>query len=141
MKYDNDHIEKILTALRDGLGRVRACKAVDISYETFTVWLEKPEFSEAVKKAEQIGEDKIKDLAKRGIIEKFQDHWQAAAWWLERNYPEIYSNKTKIDHTSDGKAIMGINIIVGTKEEVDEIAKFEQDGSHQHIQQEPKGGE
>jgi hypothetical protein len=99
MKYDKEHTEKIIEALQNGEGRVRACKAAGISYETFTVWMEKPELSELVKKAEETGEDKIKDLAKRGIIEKFQEHWQAGAWWLERNYPDQY--RQRIEQTGD----------------------------------------
>jgi outer membrane scaffolding protein for murein synthesis (MipA/OmpV family) len=96
MKYDKDHTDIIIKELTEGNGRVRACKASGISYETFTVWMELySEFSESIKKAEAIGENRIMDLAKRGIIEKMQTQWQAAAWWLERNYPDQYKNKTE----------------------------------------------
>lgn len=99
MKYDKEHIATFLTSINNGDGRVRACKATGIDYQTFLDWMadpRKPEFSEAVKKAELVGEDKIKDLAKRGIIEKFGNQWQAAAWWLERKYPDEYKNRTDI---------------------------------------------
>lgn len=38
MKYDKEHIDIIINQLNEGNGRVRACKAAGISYETFTVW-------------------------------------------------------------------------------------------------------
>ena len=44
-----------------------------------------------IKKAEDDGNDKIKDLQKRKIIE--DKSWQSAAWWLERNYPDQYKQR------------------------------------------------
>ena len=80
------------------------CKNANIVYDTFLEWIEKyPEFSEAVKKAENYGNDKIKDICKRRIIEN--DSWQSAAWWLERNYKEEYSLKQEFDHTTKGESI------------------------------------
>lgn len=92
MKYNKHIISKIEAALQDGQGRVRACKIANIHYSTFLDWLEnKPEFSELVKKAEDCGNDKIKDICKRRIIE--DKNWQSAAWWLERNYPDHYKQR------------------------------------------------
>lgn len=117
MKYDKEHIDKILEGLSNGDGRVRSCKAAGISYDTFLAWMNKKvEFAEAVKKAEVVGEDKIKDLAKRGIIEKFMTQWQAAAWWLERNYPEEFKIRTEITERDDRFAGW-------TKEELQEYAR------------------
>ena len=103
MKYNEATIEKIKTALVNGDGRVRACKAANITYETFTEWMrKKTEFAELVKKAEDTGNDKIKDICKRRIIE--DKSWQSAAWWLERNFPSEYKQRT--DVTSDGEKIV-----------------------------------
>lgn len=96
MKYDKHHIETIINALADGQGRVRACKLANISYETFTDWMQnKPEFSELVKKAETTGNDKIKDICKRRIIE--DKSWQSGAWWLERNFPNEFRQRQEIE--------------------------------------------
>jgi len=97
MKYDIEHTSKIIEALNNGEGRVRACKIVDIHYSTFIEWMDKPEFSEQVKKAESTGDDKIKDLQKRKIIE--DKSWTSGAWWLERNYPDQY--RQRIEQTGD----------------------------------------
>jgi hypothetical protein len=54
MKYDKEHTEKIIEALQNGEGRVRACKAAVIDYHTFLDWLnEKKEFSDDVRKSEE----------------------------------------------------------------------------------------
>ena len=96
MKYTSRTIKKITDALKDGQGRVRACKLGGITYETFTEWMLKPEFSELVLKAEDCGNDKIKDLCKRKVIE--DKSWQSAAWWLERVYPMEFRMKNEIDN-------------------------------------------
>lgn len=94
MKYDKDHIDKIKEALENGKGRVQAAGLAGISYETFTVWMEtKSEFSEMVKRAEGIGKDGNKYYAISCIFAKMKDQWQAAAWWLERNYPNEFGKE------------------------------------------------
>ena len=94
MKYDAAHIEPLIQSLTDGEGRVRACNIANITHETFMNWMsEYSEFSDSVKKAEAIGNDRIKDLQKRKIIENTS--WQSGAWWLERRYPDEYKNRTE----------------------------------------------
>lgn len=36
------------------------------------------------------------------------DHWQAAAWWLERQNPERFGLKEKLDVTSGGQSIADV---------------------------------
>lgn len=122
MKYGKEIVDKITQALCDGQGRVRACKLAGIHYDTFMVWMRsKPEFAEAVKKAEATGNDKIKDICQRRIIE--DKSWQSAAWWLERNYQDQYSLKQRHDITSDGK-VLGLNIVVQDKDTADELKRL-----------------
>jgi hypothetical protein len=109
MKYDKHHIDKIIKSLEDGDGRVRACKNAGIDYQTFLNWLndkDKLDFFEAVKKAEDYGNDKIKDICKRKIIE--DKSWQSGAWWLERNYPDEYKLQQGLEHK-------GMNLTIKTK--------------------------
>jgi hypothetical protein len=108
MKYDKDHIDIILKELAEGNGRVRACKAANIVYQTFINWCEDIEFLELIKKAELTGNDKIKDICKRKIIE--DKSWQSGAWWLERNYPESYKNKTEANVNVTTREIPKIHI-------------------------------
>jgi len=104
MKYNKHTIDKILTALADGQGRVRACKIAGIDYQTFINWYNsKVEFFEAVKKAEEVGYDKIRDICERKIIE--DKAWQAAAWTLERLFPQRYGKAETINHKFDDKVL------------------------------------
>ena len=129
MKYGKEIVEKITQALCDGQGRVRACKIAGIHYDTFMVWMRsKPEFAEAVKKAEATGNDKIKDICQRRIIE--DKSWQSAAWWLERNYPDQYSLKQRHDFTSGGQKIEPINIQVVSEDAKDNLKQLIAGGSH-----------
>ena len=121
MKYDKEHIDIIIASLNEGDGRVRACQKANISYQCFLDWMEnKIEFSESVKKAEINGNDKIKDICKRRIIE--DKSWQSAAWWLERNYKTEFASRTDI--TSGGEPLKA-QIIVQDKETSDNLAKLQ----------------
>jgi len=104
MKYTKDTVARIVETLESGDGRVAACKNAGIHYSTFLDWLEnKAEFSESVKKAEEIGGDRIKDAQIQKILTN--DSWQSAAWWLERRYPEQFAKREHHDHTTDGKSM------------------------------------
>ena len=101
LKYDKDHIDKIIQVISKGEGRVRACEAAGVHYSTFIDWMEnKPEFSEKVKKAESVGMDAVKEMCKQKIINDAS--WQSSAWWLERNYPTEFRNRQELDHNGDG---------------------------------------
>lgn len=109
MKRDKYHIDKIFESLQNGDGRVRACKNAGISYQCFINWCDDVEFFELIKKAENTGNDKIKDICKRRIIE--DKSWQSAAWWLERNFKNEYSLKQEFDHTTKGESLNKISAI------------------------------
>lgn len=97
MKFDKHHTDKIIKSLENGEGRVRAVKAAGIEYSTFWRWMNDNEnFANTVKEAEDRGNDKLKDLQKRKILEN--DSWQSGAWWLERNYPEEFRNRQEVKH-------------------------------------------
>lgn len=112
-KLTPDTVAKLATAIQAGATYVLACKYAGISYETFALWQRKaheelerrqnprvkegtPEwvegegfiqFLQSIQKAE--GNAAIGWLAK---IEQAASngHWQAAAWKLERRYPNDY---------------------------------------------------
>jgi|SRR3972149_8194492 len=117
MKYDKHHIKLFTDALAEGQGRVRACKIADIDYQTFLNWLHdenKLEFVEAVKKAEMQGNDKLRDLSIRKIVE--DKSWQSGAWWLERNFFNEFGNKQKLDLSGEIKTdTPTINLILDGK--------------------------
>lgn len=90
-KYTPEVIEKLTQALAMGATYELACGYAGIGASTFYEWLAaKPEFAETVKGAE--GKAAVGWLAK---IEKAATNgaWQAAAWKLERRYPEQYGRQ------------------------------------------------
>lgn len=98
-KYSPPRVSKLLEALRDGSGRVRAVKIAGIQYHTFIKWLEEEHgFADLVNKAESVGFDKIKDICERRIIEN--KTWTSAAWWLERKYPEQYRQRYDVNNNN-----------------------------------------
>ena len=105
MKYNKSTIKKIIAALADGQGRVRATKAAGISFETFCQWMDKyPEFFERVKKAEEIGYKKVHDICKHRIIDDAS--WQSAAWWLERTDPANFGQRNNLNVTAESPLIV-----------------------------------
>lgn len=87
-RYVKDVTEKLIQAIELGAIHEHACNYAGISTTTFNKWRkEKPGFEQLMVEAE--GRAAIKWLAK---IEKEASRgtWQAAAWKLERRYPEVY---------------------------------------------------
>ena len=95
MKYGPEKTKEICDYLEKGNSRNDAFLLSDISEATFYEWMQKIEFSEAIKRAEL----KCKDFH-IGIIRKAAEKtWQAAAWWLERKHWEEFALKQKADHS------------------------------------------
>jgi len=79
---------KILEAIRLGSTYELAANYAGMSYQTFNEWVKDDlEFSDAVKEAE--GEAALKWLKKIESAAN-QGNWFAAAWKLERRYPNQY---------------------------------------------------
>lgn len=86
--YTPERVQRIVNAIRMGATYKLACKYGGIVESTFYKWkLERKEFSEAIQEAEGAAAvgwlAKIEQAANEGT-------WQAAAWKLERRYPQDY---------------------------------------------------
>lgn len=120
MKYNKETICIIRTSIEELQGRVNAAKNAGISYQTLLNWLNpehpnfRPELVEIIKEAELFAAEKGKDVAVAAIFAQMEKHWQAAAWWLERNFPDQYSQKNvhNVDAIIRGKTVPPLNIIV-----------------------------
>jgi hypothetical protein len=107
-KYTPEVEQRILQAIELGATYELAASYGGITFETFRVWRKtKPAFSEGIKAAE--GKGAIKWLAK--IEAAANDHWQAAAWKLERRYPNDYG-KTVQEQQHTGKDGEPFSIII-----------------------------
>jgi len=107
MKSNNpDILNKIIESLSKGNGRVQSCHIAGIHFDTFCDWLNEKsprfnsDFSESVKKAENTGKLKIKELCESVILKAATDSgkpvWQAAAWMLERKFNKEYGIKQEV---------------------------------------------
>jgi len=112
-KFNEETTTKIVQALRMGATYELAAKFAGITYQTFNEWRKKGasaksgayfDFVNAVERAE--GEAAIGWLAK---IEKAANdgNWQAAAWKLERRYPDEYG-RTRHEITGAGGGALEI---------------------------------
>jgi hypothetical protein len=95
--------EKILLHLRVGAYVETAAACAGIHKDTFYEWMKKgargvapyATFADAVHKA--IAESESRDLAT--VLKASAKYWQAAAWRLERRFPEKYgrNDRVKVD--------------------------------------------
>lgn len=90
-------IEAIRLALQDGLPFESACECGGISKQTGYDWLKRGEngeqpyltFSDAVKKAQALGEYALVRIVQNASLKS----WQAAAWLLERRFPDRWGRR------------------------------------------------
>lgn len=88
--------QAILRSLRAGATRTAAAAAAGMAYETFRRHAAvSVEFRAAIEKAEAQAEtDSV-----RVVRAAMRDHWQAAAWWLERRRAEDYGRVDRVELT------------------------------------------
>ena len=123
-KYTEETINTLLQGLREGKGRHKACKEAGIAYLTFLRWIddkEKVSFVTQVKQAEREGNQVTKETCEQAIMNAATNNdkpiWQAAAWLLERKFPEEYRNKQEHEHS--GK--LEIKTSEKSKKKIDDI--------------------
>ena len=113
MKYCQEITEQICKSLLELKGRVNAAKEAGINYDTFCEWMKKPEFSEAIKKAESQANTKGKDVAIMSIFNAMPNQWQAAAWWLERKFKTEFSREETLNqNVNDNRERISIDEII-----------------------------
>jgi hypothetical protein len=101
--------DQICAAIRAGNYMETAAVYAGIGNSTFKDWMRKGraaprggyhDFVLAVEKA--LADSEVRDMALIGRAGETQ--WQAAAWRLERRYPDRFGRRTRVDHaTQDGK--------------------------------------
>jgi len=136
-KLDEERQEKLLRAIRVGNDKKVACALAGISETTLYRWLELSQkknaraelrqFRESLERAEAEAE-----VLKVSRIAQAADNgrWQAAAWWLERKYPERWGLQTKIRAEVSGPngEPIAINIEEARKAVLQILTEGESDG-------------
>lgn len=131
-KFEKRIAARFLKAVSKGLIRKHAALCAGVHIATLQLWAKKGkeagkgklyEFFVALKKAESLAQE----ARAQTIIVAARKNWQAAAWWLERKYPEIWGRKEVIDLNGKIKN-QNLNVNLGqgqlpTKEELVELLR------------------
>jgi len=89
-------VDALVKAITNGMSFRHSCQLVGISYAGFCKWMERGrngeqeyvDFFDRIKSAEALCiENALEVIQKSALIDK---NWTAAAWILERKYPELY---------------------------------------------------
>lgn len=102
-KLTKEGIEDAVRLCRVGMTDKDIAAYLGVSPQTYSTWVNHPktpnqlELSEALKKAEV---ERKATLVGR-IMDASGDSWQAAAWLLERKYPQEYAKAQRIMDTTD----------------------------------------
>lgn len=111
-KLTRELIEEAAALIREGNYQVHVAQALGISEATWYRWLQegekaqsglKREFYEAIKKAEGEAIAERVAIIRRAALD---GNWQAAAWWLERKFPELYGKREAIAGSSEFKVVV-----------------------------------
>lgn len=113
---------RILNAVRCGAPNRVACAAAGISERTLYTWEERARdrpgsdyaaFAERLDRARQEG-----ITARLAIIQKAAvTDWRAAAWLLERDLPDTFSLKFRVEHSADPKTFTFAEALARLREE------------------------
>ncbi len=138
LKLTPDVQEKIVSLLRAGNYVETAAACAGIHKDTFYEWMkrgakgEEPfaELAAAVHKALADGE--ARDVAV--IFQASKEQWQAAAWRLERRFPDKWSrnDRVKVDgnlEVSDERLVGKLARLLSGKEEAEDPPKPEPEGA------------
>ena len=110
-KYQPATAKKILRGIAEGLSRSAAAASAGIAESTFFEWQrEFPEFSQSIKKADAACQ--LKCLRSIACAARSPHHWQAAAWLLERRFPETYGRISREAVLQDGQVDKSVRIVV-----------------------------
>ena len=128
-KLTEELIEQMAELKADGFTNRDICRAVGINEATLYRWLNKPStrlhraLSEALKKAESGYKRTLLTTIREAATRK-NGQWTAAAWLLERKYPDEYAQATrdKGEHAEAAPQILLGVAVAAAKPEDDDNA-------------------
>ena len=112
--------EKIVELLELGIPPQKVCDRVNIAYSTYREWVQRgngenpkdrpnneqfADFSAEVNEAIAIGEINLL----QSINNSSKNDWRAAAWILERRFPDRWSNNRRVKEQADKKVEQLLN--------------------------------
>ncbi|HJG36404.1 MULTISPECIES: transposase [Coriobacteriales] len=126
-KLTEELIQRMASLKGDGLSNKDICRAVGIHEATLYRWLSKPSgrlhraLGESLKKAEADYKRTLLTTIREAATKK-NGQWTAAAWLLERKYPDEYAQTTRDrGELADAAPQIVLGVAVGVaKPEADE---------------------
>ena len=127
-KLTEELIEVMCGLKAKGIHNKDICMAVGIHEATLYRWLNKPSarlhrvLSEEFKKAEARYKQELLDTIRGAALAKRQ-YWTAAAWLLERKYPDEFgrpeTRKTAVESEDAPKIVLGVEVRTATGDSAD----------------------
>lgn len=121
-KYTPQCVTALTEAIQLGATYELACAYAGISFQTFNAWRKaKPAFSEAVQKAEGTAA-----VAWLRVIESAAiNSWQAAAWKLERRYPQDYGRRVQEHQGATAQPLVVERVVFAEAERIANVLGLE----------------
>jgi transposase len=95
-KRTPETVERIEQSLRKGMTRKASAAAAGISYQTLREWEKDfPDFAESLQSAEADSQHEL--LRRIWAAAEQPDRWQAAAWMLERRWPQDFARRQALE--------------------------------------------
>ena len=92
----------IIAGLEMGLSRNDAAQSAGIHRRTVNHWIDKdPGFADELDFAESRAKRLLTSIVVSVAAKRFPNTWQAAAWLMERRWPEQFAQKTRLDISLD----------------------------------------
>lgn len=115
-KLTQDGIHTAIKYCRAGLPDYQIAAILGVTRETYSRWINHPktenqrQLAHALKKADA---EREANLVSR-IMRASDDTWQAAAWLLERKYPERYARPTRPEDSTDTAVLKAAKELVSS---------------------------
>lgn len=121
-KYTPERVERIISAIRMGATQRLAASYAGVTEDTIIAWRKRhPDFLDAFKVAE--GEASVGWLK---VIENAANEgtWQAAAWKLERRYPDEYGRQSvSVTGANGGPVNVNVNLDAAREQIAERMAR------------------
>lgn len=111
-KYCEEIIVEMEGMLAIGATNKACAEAVGLNEETFYAWMKKPKFSKRIKAAKSFGQVKLLKV----IADAMELNWQAAAWRLERTWPDDFGRKVQLQGDKNKPLALSISFADGIKQ-------------------------
>jgi transposase len=126
-KLTSETATAIVNAVRAGNTQETAAAYAGINKDTLYTWMRKGRaatrgaYHQFVDQLDQaLAASEVRDLALIG--KAAEEQWQAAAWRLERRYPEKYGRRTRLEGQVDVRGVPYLDIGKLTGEELEQLS-------------------